>query len=104
MRFPCARRQAFACLALLVLSSCSWAEPAGPLSNEATTSVLNDQSPLKAYQPFREPELNDWREANEQVGRIGGWRTYAIEPWEQPSNNAPAPSVMPMGDEPHGHH
>lgn len=104
MRFPFIRRQAFACLALLVPSSCSWAEPADPLNSEAATPALNYQSPLNSYQVFREQPLQNWREANDLVGRIGGWRTYAMEPYAQPSNNAPAPSVMPMGDDPHGHH
>ena len=103
MRTLFARRQVFICLACLLPIN-TWAETPGPLDSTAATPALEYQSPLNAYQPFREPELSNWREANELVGRIGGWRTYAMEPWEQPSDTAPAPSAMPMGDDPHGHH
>lgn len=97
------RQQALACLVLL-LPIGAWAELPDPLDGAAATKALDYQSPLKTYQGFREQPLQNWREANDLVGRIGGWRIYAMEPWEQPSNNAPAPSVMPMGNDPHSHH
>jgi hypothetical protein len=99
--FP--RQQALACLVLL-LPIGAWAELPDPLDSTAATMALDYQSPLKAYQGFREQPLQNWREANDLVGRIGGWRTYAMEPWEQPSDSAPAPSAIPMGDNPHDHH
>lgn len=104
MRFPLIRRQVLLCLALLMLPISSWAEQPDPLNSEAATPALNYQSPLKTYQGFSEQPLHDWREANELVGRIGGWRTYAQEPWEQPSDSASAPAEKPMGGSPHGHH
>ena len=85
MRTLFARRQVFICLACLLPIN-AWAETPDPLDSAAATPALEYQSPLNAYQPFREPELSNWREANELVGRIGGWRTYAMEPWEQPSD------------------
>jgi len=98
-----ARQQTLACL-LLLLPISAWAELPDPLDSAAVTTVLDYQSPLKTYQGFREQPLRNWREANELVGRIGGWRTYAMEPWEQSSDSAPAPSAMPMEDNAHGHH
>jgi hypothetical protein len=99
MHFLFAPRQALTCLLLLPISA--WAESPDPLDSAAVTTALNYQSPLKAYQGFREQPLHNWREANELVGR---WRTYAQEPWEQPAGSAPASSVTPGSDNPHGHH
>jgi hypothetical protein len=31
------------------------------------------------YQGWRDEPLQDWREVNERVGEIGGWRTYLRE-------------------------
>jgi hypothetical protein len=105
MRFLFARWQAFICLAWL-LPAGSWSESPDPLDAQAATLALHYQSPLKAYQGFTEQPLHDWREANDLVGRIGGWRTYAQEPWEQPAEPASAadsPSAKPMEPQ-HGHH
>lgn len=109
-RFPFADWQAFACLVLLALPVASRAESPDPLDAQAATPALHYQSPLKAYQGFSEQPLHNWREANDLVGRIGGWRTYAQEPYAQePDTQAiPAPqSVEPAAksmEPPHGHH
>ncbi|MFP6850813.1 MAG: hypothetical protein VCA57_19200 [Pseudomonas sp.] len=104
MRFPLVRRPVFTCLALLMLPLRSWAELPDPLNSEAATAALHYQSPLKAYQGFSEPPLSDWPEANALVGRIGGWRTYAQEPWEQPADNTAMPSAEPAATNPHSQH
>jgi hypothetical protein len=36
-------------------------------------------APFDRYQPWREAPLGDWRELNDRVGEIGGWRTYLRE-------------------------
>lgn len=107
--FPFARRQAFICLAWL-LPAGSWAESPDPLDAQAATPALHYQSPLKTYQSFAEQPLHDWREANDLVGRIGGWRTYAQEPYAQepdtraiPTQPPAQPSTKPM-EAHHGHH
>ena len=46
---------------------------------------LQYASPLKAYQAYADEPVQSWREANDRVSRIGGWRTYAREA----SNNEP---------------
>ncbi|MBU0900911.1 hypothetical protein [Pseudomonas spirodelae] len=104
MRFPLIRRPVFTCLALLMLPLRSWAELPNPLNGEAVTPALHYQSPLKAYQGFSEQPLSDWPEANERVARIGGWRTYAQEPWTQPADNAAMPSAEPAATNPHSQH
>ena len=62
MRTLFARRQVFICLACLLPIN-TWAETPDPLDSVAATPALEYQSPLNAYQPFREPELSNWREA-----------------------------------------
>lgn len=109
MRFPLIRRRAFACLASLVLPVGAWAELPDPLDAGAATSALHYQSPLKAYQGFSEQPLHNWREANDLVGRIGGWRTYAQEPYSQdvpapqPAESAGEPPAKPLESQ-HDHH
>jgi len=36
-------------------------------------------SPFDRYQSWRDAPLGDWRELNDRVGEIGGWRTYLRE-------------------------
>lgn len=60
-------------------------------------------SALEGYQPFSDEKIIPWREANDNVGRIGGWREYARETRPtQPQGTGTAP-VTPSSD-PHGGH
>jgi hypothetical protein len=36
-------------------------------------------SPFDRYHPWRDAALGDWRELNDRVGEVGGWRTYLRE-------------------------
>lgn len=76
-----------ACVWLLGLPSAHAAE-AEPPEPAALT-------PFKQYQGWRDEPLQDWRQANERVGEIGGWRTYLRE-------SQPAGSGADQGQ--HGHH
>ena len=86
-------------LKLATLWACAWlvwmpaahAAEAKP-SLEATRSAL--ATPFDQYQVWREELVSDWREVNDRVGEIGGWRTYLRESQEN--------SSMGQGD--HGHH
>ena len=60
---------------------------------------LRYTSPLAAYRKFAEQPVGSWREANDQVGRIGGWRAYAIEAQE----STPAQG-SPKKDDQHAEH
>lgn len=35
------------------------------------------RSALEGYQPYTDEKIVPWKEANDNVGRIGGWREYA---------------------------
>ncbi|MBU1264999.1 MAG: hypothetical protein ACYC1G_05330 [Thiobacillus sp.] len=67
---------ALACAWLLVLPAAHAAEA------EAEPAAV---TPFKQYQGWRDEPLQDWRQANEWVGEIGGWRTYLRE--SQPAGN-----------------
>lgn len=102
MRYPFACRRTLVCLTLMALSLGAWAELPDPLDAEAATPALDYQSPLNNYRGLGDEPMHNWREANELVGRIGGWRTYAQEPWEQPAEQQ-APAEPGAGGQ-HDHH
>lgn len=61
----------------------------------ATAVELNWRSTFEGYQRFTDEKVGSWREANDTVGRNGGWRAYANEA-RQPSTQATgAPAVAP---------
>ena len=43
------------------------------------TGALTHRSAFEGYRPFAEQPVGSWREANDVVGRIGGWKAYARE-------------------------
>lgn len=67
--------------------------PASPpaAAPAATTSAAPAafRSALEDYRPYTEEKTVNWKEANDSVGRIGGWRAYAKEA-AQPEPPAPA--------------
>lgn len=50
-----------------------------PLNAQATVPALVHSSSFAAYRRHAEVEPIGWREANDNVARIGGWRAYARE-------------------------
>ena len=45
----------------------------------ARSGGLSFRSALHGYQKFTDEKVGSWRDANDNVGRIGGWREYAKE-------------------------
>lgn len=79
---------------------------AQPLAG-ASPSQLTYKSPLMGYRAWNDQPVQSWREANERVGNIGGWRAYSRET-EAVKLTAP---VQPVGIQPpstsggrHGQH
>lgn len=67
-------------VALLSLGAVAQTTPPAAVQAAAILpTTLNHQSALEGYQPYAEQEVRSWREANDLVGRIGGWRAYARE-------------------------
>jgi hypothetical protein len=61
------------------------------------------RSALEGYRPFADQEVAPWKESNDNVGRIGGWRAYAREAQGAASGPRPAraPATPASG---HRHH
>ncbi|MGD9835600.1 MAG: hypothetical protein AB7U92_22855 [Piscinibacter sp.] len=91
-----------ACAAALGLAALAQAQPArpapDPLDPKAVVPPAQHRSALAGYRPLAEAPVGSWKEANERVNRIGGWRTYAREaaqpaaPSESAAQPAPAPA------------
>ncbi len=63
---------------------------------------LQYSSAIGAYQAYGDQQVQSWREANDRVGQIGGWRAYAkeITTGKPASVKGAAPSSNPHA----GHH
>ena len=53
----------------------------------AALLALTYRSAFADYKPYAEQAVTPWRQSNDTVGRVGGWRAYAKEARE------PAPAV-----------
>jgi hypothetical protein len=89
--------------------------PSDPLETSATVPPLVYRSTLTTYRRLGDDKPVPWRQANDNVARIGGWRAYAREASEPasterggpaatspplPASPPSTPSAMPM---PAGH-
>ena len=72
-----------------------YAQPATPPSG---ISALEFRSAFEGYRPYTEEKTVDWKQANDNVGKIGGWREYAREA-SQPETTA-GPAVTPAKADP----
>jgi hypothetical protein len=54
------------------------------------------RSAFEGYQPFTEEKILPWKQANDTVRAIGGWRTYAKEASEPVSKGDQAPAAAPV--------
>jgi hypothetical protein len=50
-----------------------------PLDASAVVPRVSYQSSLRDYKPLAEQRVGSWKDANDTVSRIGGWRAYARE-------------------------
>ncbi len=82
------------------------AQPAAGVAATTTSQVgapaLEYVSPIRDYKGYERQSIQSWKEANDNVGRIGGWRNYSRETSQgQPSPSSPAASG---GSAPHSNH
>jgi hypothetical protein len=80
--------------------ACAWLalSPSAKAAEEkpaAATTPSSAPAPFDQYRPWRDSPVADWRQANERVGEVGGWRTYLRE--SQPSASGDSHGS-------HGHH
>ena len=60
----------------------------------SSPAPLSFDSVLSRYKPMTDQKLGSWREANDTVTRIGGWRTYLKEA-QTPDVELPVPANAP---------
>jgi len=109
-QFPARRSAALRGLvaALIWLPAVAAARP-DPLDPAAPVPPLTHASALTAAPSLSETPVGSWREANDTVNRIGGWRAYAREA-KPPESPPPAATGTPAAVAPakpaagHGHH
>ena len=53
------------------------------------------KSAFEGYQPYTDDQTGNWRQANDTVARIGGWRAYAREAAAEPAKSASAAPAAP---------
>ena len=99
---PRAVRSALLAASLLATLTAAQAQPAAtaarpdPLDPKASVPTLRYESSFAQYRRLGEEKPVSWRDANDTVTRIGGWRVYAREA-QQPD---PAPTTAPTSAPP----
>lgn len=76
------------------------AQTPAPRHDPADASVpvprITHRSALTDYKPLTDEPLRNWREANDEAARIGGWREYLRES----QANRESPPAKPAADSP----
>ena len=100
-RMPCAVQSALL-VALMLAALTAQARPADkaarpdPLDAQASVPALSYESSFARYRLLGDEKPVSWRDANDTVTRIGGWRVYAREAQQaDPAPAAPAASASP---------
>lgn len=86
--------------ALVLLAGTAAAQSPATPTQPAMPTRLQYTSTLSGYQGYADEPVQSWREANDRVGRIGGWKVYAKE---KTSGVTPA-AETPAASLPHGAH
>ena len=84
----------------LLAAGAALAAPAEKNQAHPLPTKLQYTSALATYRGYTDQVVQSWREANDQVGRIGGWRAYAKEAATGQSAPGTPPAVNPHA----GHH
>ena len=108
---------ALAALAAAPVSAQSTAGPAPSPSPQGAahspTPPLAWRSAFDGYQPYTDAKVLPWKQSNDTVGAVGGWRAYAREAQASEPKAEPAPELKPSpmpatpatpGADPHAGH
>ena len=66
---------------------------ADPLDATAAVAPLHYRSAFSSYRPLGQTTVRDWKEVNQEVNRLGGWRAYAREAQQALRPVEPGPSA-----------
>lgn len=87
---------ALAVSALLALPAMAQNNTSAPAPQiVAAPAPLPYTSALQGYQPFADEKVRSWKESNDTVGKIGGWRAYAKEAAEPEAKSSQTPAASP---------
>ena len=87
--------------------------PIAPIPNAKTApAALPYRSVFDGYQPFSDEKVVSWKDSNNTVEKVGGWRAYAKEAAEPQSTDkqtpaspaSPASPRPPAAANPHAGH
>jgi hypothetical protein len=73
------------------------AGPRNPGDPKASVPPVRYESPFSRYRPNADVEVGAWRDANQTVGRIGGWRIYGREAVADPKADSGPPAAGQSG-------
>lgn len=76
-------------------------ERADPLNAQAPVPPVTYASSLASFRRLGEDTRIGWKQANETVNRIGGWRAYAREANQPDSAPAASAASSPSGQHKH---
>ena len=54
--------------------------PRDPLDSRTHVPAVQYRSAFEGYQPYRDPAIAKWRDANDEVGDIGGHAGHLVKP------------------------
>lgn len=75
-----------------------------PSDAQAAVPTVQYRSAFSEYQPYRDPEIGKWREANDQMKDLGGHRGHVGKPGSGASKPAARPEAGPAEQPPAGGH
>lgn len=78
------------------LSAAPASAPNDPANDKATVAPIQYQSPLRDYRPLGEDRNTAWKDANDTVGKVGGWRAYAREAAEAAREDSATAPTKPL--------
>lgn len=85
-------------VSIVAAAPLAWAQAApgnsraDPQDANASVPSVTYESPFANYRALSDEKMMSWKETNDKVGRIGGWRVYAKEAQESKSAGEPAPA------------
>ncbi|MES2949121.1 MAG: hypothetical protein V4858_11325 [Pseudomonadota bacterium] len=97
-----------ACTPLAAFAQADTTPPTPPASAPASPAASRPaqatyRSVFEGYQPFTEEKVQAWKDSNNTVEKIGGWRAYAKEVSEPvPNGQQAAPATKAV--DPHAGH
>jgi hypothetical protein len=73
-------------------------KPPESIAIQNTKRALNHKSSFETYRPYSDEKAANWKAANDEVGRIGGWRTYLKEAQEPDADAGKKPAAPPSSN------